>query len=325
MRALVYTGRKLRYDAGRPVPEPGENEALVRVLKAGICNTDVEITKGYLDFTGVLGHEFTGVVEESSHADLVGKRVVGEINLPCDDCPYCVAGLRNHCPNRTVLGIDGKDGVLADYVTLPNANLHVVPDEISDDEAVFIEPLASCFEITDRVPISRGDRVVVLGDGKIGLLAVQVIAIEGTNPVLVGLHPHKMKVAEDRGIRTLVFGVDDPGRADIVIDATGSRKGFEAAAEIVEPRGTIVLKSTVAGATKMNLAKLVINEITLVGSRCGPFATAIKHLSSHLVSVTPLISRRFPLDAGVEAFKAAQKPDAIKVFVETEDAVNSGS
>ena len=314
MRALFFDNN-LRYLTDYLVPEPGENEALIRVTCAGICNTDLEIVKGYMNFRGVPGHEFVGVVERCGNKALEGKRVVGEINLSCGNCPYCKSGLRNHCYNRSVLGILGKDGAFADYVTLPTGNLHLVPDSVPDEEAVFVEPLAAAFEILEQVGIGAEDRVCVLGDGKLGLLTAQVVSLTGCALVVGGRHKEKLSILERRGIETKLSSDITERVFDCVIDCTGSSLGIESAMKLVRPKGTIVLKTTVAKRDNIDMNVIVIDEITLVGSRCGPFEPAIHALETKTVDVLPLISRTFPLSEGVEAFNFASGKGILKVLL----------
>lgn len=314
MRALFFDN-DLRYRTDYPVPEPRENEALIRVTCAGICNTDLEIVKGYMNSKGVPGHEFVGVVERCWNQALEGKRVVGEINLSCRNCPLCKGGLRNHCPNRSVLGILGKDGAFADYVTLPIENLHLVPDSVPDEEAVFVEPLAAAFEILEQVKIGAGDRVCILGDGNLGLLAAQVVSLTGCALVVGGGHKEKLSILERRGIETILSSDITEREFDCVIDCTGSPSGVESAMKLVRPKGTIVLKTTVAKRDNIDMNVIVIDEITLVGSRCGPFEPAIQALKVKTVDVLPLISRTFPLSEGVEAFNFASGKGILKVLL----------
>lgn len=316
MKALVFDKTLGLRELPKPAPLPGE--ALVRVRLAGICATDLEIVKGYMGFKGVLGHEFTGVVEECEDKDLVGRRVTGEINLGCGSCRWCASGVRNHCPDRRVLGILGKDGVFAEYVTLPVENLHPVPDSVPDKEAVFVEPLAAAFRVTEQVDLGPGARACVLGDGRLGLLTAQAIALTGAEVVVSGRHTEKLSIVAERGIKTVV-GTEsiEPG-FDVVVDATGSPGGLDSALGLVRPTGTVVLKTTVSTPHKADMNRLVIDEITLVGSRCGPFGPAIKALSDEgAVEVGALIERTFPLDQGVEAFEYAGRKGVMKVLLQT--------
>ncbi len=286
------------------------NESLVRVLRAGICNTDLEIVKGYMGFRGVLGHEFVGIVEEGA---LRGARVVGEINAYDGTCPTCLRGDVTHCPNRTTLGIVNRDGAFAEYLTLPTRNLHRVPDSISDAQAVFVEPLAAACEITDRIHIRPTDRVCVLGDGKLGLLCAQVLHLTGCDLLTVGRHTNKLEILHRRGIATATDPNSIHGQFDVVVDCTGHASGFDLARRLTRPRGTLVLKSTFHGGQDMAFAPIVIDEISIVGSRCGPFVPALRLLEKKLVDVDSLISAEYPLTRGIEAFERAVAPGVIKV------------
>ncbi len=318
MRAIVFDGRlKLTGDRQKPVPARGE--ALIRVAMAGICNTDIEITRGYLGFRGTIGHEFTGIVEKQGGRSgrLVGKRVVGEINCGCGVCGLCLGGLEKHCPDRTTIGILGREGAFAEYMTLPVRNLHEIPDGLSDEEAVFTEPLAAAFEILEQVRIGPSDTVLILGDGKLGILCALVLKLTGARLTLAGKHPAKLGIARDQGV-PVILAKDLPpgGKFDVVVEATGSAEAFETAMKLTEPRGTIVLKSTVAHGAPINLAPLVIDEITVVGSRCGPFKPALKALARGLVNVRPLISAVFPAGEAKKAFAAARRRDTLKVLLD---------
>ena len=304
-----------------PVPEPGEKEALIRVSMAGICNTDIEITRGYLGFHGVMGHEFVGIVERASEhaADLINKRVVGEINCGCGACDYCRAGLQKHCPSRTTLGIRGRDGVFAEYTTLPASNLYVVPDSISDEEAIFTEPLAAAYEIQEQVEIKPTYTILVLGDGKLGLLCALALNLSGAQVTLAVKHDKKLNIAGSQHIQTVNIATDKPDKErkyDIVVEATGSVDGFEAALRCIKPRGTIVLKSTTASSRKINLAPLVLDEITLIGSRCGPFKTAIEVLTQKRINVKPLISGLYTMENAQKAFEEARKTENLKILID---------
>ena len=299
----------------RPDPVRKEGESLIRMLLAGICNTDIEIAKGYMGYTGIMGHEFVGIVEESDNPDLIGRRVVGEINLGCGDCDFCRSGMRTHCPTRSVLGIMDHPGAMAEFCVLPDSNLHVVPENLPDETAVFCEPLAAAFEILEQAPVEPGMKAAVLGDGKLGLLVAQVLNSAGANILLVGRSPEKLSLAESWSIDTSPADGPLNGGWDLVVDCTGSTEGLDRALTLVRPRGTIVIKTTVAERFSINLASLVINEITVVGSRCGPFEPALKALSDGSVRVDEMISGVFPLEQATEAFEAAMKPDALKVLI----------
>ena len=313
MLALEWDGSALRV-ADRPLPAAETETAVVRVHLAGVCNTDLALTKGYMNFRGVLGHEFVGTVAEGP-AEWRGRRVVGEINFACRGCDVCRSGLSRHCPTRRVMGILNADGAFAEYVALPVANLHAVPDGVADDAAVFAEPLAAAFEILEQVRVERGTTCVVLGDGKLGLLAAQVLAQAGAQVLAVGKHEDKLAILRRRGIGAMDLAGWDRARADLVVEATGSIAGFALAAAAVRPRGTLVLKSTVAETAPLNLAPLVIDEITVIGSRCGPFAPALQALASGSVDVASLIAARYALADGVEALRAAARPGALKVLM----------
>ena len=315
MKAVVFDGR-LRVDERRKPPFTG-GESLIQLLKAGVCNTDIEITRGYFEFQGVLGHEFVGFVKASRNPALVGKRVVGEINAACGQCPYCQKGWRRHCPDRTVLGILGRDGSFQEFFLLPEENLHVVPPSISDEAAVFIEPLAAACEILDQVRIRPEDSVAVLGDGKLGLLVSMVLSQTRCSLVLMGRHPAKMKLLKTFNVETLLEDSSEKRTRsfDFVVEASGSPQGWEQALRLVRPRGTIILKSTFHGKIPFNPAPLVVDEITVVGSRCGRFEVALELLSEKRVDPTPLLQYRFPLEDAVEAFETAQKPGVLKVIL----------
>jgi threonine dehydrogenase-like Zn-dependent dehydrogenase len=301
-------------DVAIPSPRPGE--ALVRVRAAGICNTDLEIIRGYMSFEGTLGHELVGVVEQCADPSWLGARVTSEINLACQRCDLCQRGLQRHCPTRTVLGILGKDGVFAEYVTLPLENLQRVPDGLSDRAACFIEPLAACFEILEQVAITPRDRVAVLGDGKLGTLTAMVLSNNGTPPVLVGKHTSKIARAQRMGIRSALAHELTPKTFDVVVEATGSPSGMELATALVRPRGTIVLKSTYHGALTLQAAPWVIDELTIVGSRCGPFPPALTELAAGRLQPEGLIDAVFSLQEAERALQHASEPGVLKVLLE---------
>lgn len=317
MRALCIDGQlEYRPDAPEPAPPPGE--ALIRTRLAGICNTDLEIVRGYMDFNGVLGHEFVGEVVRADDApELVGQRVVGEINAYCGECATCRRGDPTHCPRRTTLGIDRRDGTMADYFTLPLDLLYPVPASIPDEWAVFTEPLAAACEITEQVAIRPTDRVIVLGDGKLGLLVAQVLGLTGCDLLAVGRHPEKLAILERRGGRTQIADEAIPGGADVVVEATGSTGGFATARALVRPRGTLVLKSTFHGDVSLDLSMVVVDEVTVVGSRCGPFPAALRLLEQRLVDVEPLIHETLPLEDGLVAFGRASASGVLKVLLTT--------
>lgn len=316
MRAL-YFDRNLTFRADYPAPEPPPGEALIRTRLAGICNTDLEIMRGYMGFRGVLGHEFVGVVERAPDApEWAGRRVVGEINAFCGRCDTCRRGDPTHCPQRTTLGIDRRDGAMADYLTLPLHILYPVPPALPDAWAVFTEPLAAACEILEQVHLRPVDRVVVLGDGKLGLLVAQVLQLTGCELTVLGRHERKLAILDRRGIRTaLAADPPDLAGADVVVDCTGSPDGFRQARSLVRPRGTLVLKSTFHGDVEVNLSMLVVDEIKLVGSRCGPFKPALRLLEQKLIDVESLIDEQYPLDEGLRAFERAAAPGVLKVLL----------
>ncbi|HXK30646.1 MAG TPA: alcohol dehydrogenase catalytic domain-containing protein [Candidatus Binatia bacterium] len=323
MRALHWDGHELRCEVSYPAPSSilhlrsstaPQATALVRVHLAGICSTDLQIFKGYMGFRGVPGHEFVGSVSEGPEA-FRGKRVVGEINFGCGRCENCTRGLSRHCPNRSVMGILSADGAFAECVGVPAANLHLVPDKVSDEEAVFTEPLAAAFEILEQVQIDPGDQVLVLGDGKLGNLCAQVLRLTGANVTALGKHEDKLKLIKRAGVRTILLNDWKPRLFDAVVEATGSASGLELALGAVRPRGTLVLKSTIAGNHDVSLAAIVINEITIIGSRCGLFAPALEALEEKSVSVTPLIEKIYPLNDGIEAVKHAARQGARKILL----------
>ncbi len=314
MRAIVFDD-KLEFRTDYPVPERGENEALIRVTHAGICNTDLEIIKGYMKFRGILGHEFVGVIEQCDQKSAIGNRVVGEINLGCGVCSFCRNNSSSHCSHRSVLGIMDKDGVFADYITLPLANLHTVPEHISDEEAVFTEPLAAAFEIFEQVNIKSSDRVCVLGDGKLGLLVSQTLAASNCDLTVIGHYDEKLAILGKLGIKTELSSSYEEPEFDIVVECTGSRSGIDTALNIVRPKGQIILKTTVAKNNSFNLNHIVINELSLIGSRCGPFKPAIQAIKSGAIDLSSLISNIYPLDDGLKALKYASKKGMIKVIL----------
>ncbi len=311
MRALRWDGTRLTLARDQPDPVRRTGEAVVRVRLAGICRTDLEICRGYMGFRGTPGHEWVGQVVDADDAALVGRRVVGEINLACGRCDWCARGLGRHCPTRRVTGIVDADGAFADLLVVPASVLHPVPDTVTDADAVFVEPLAAAFEILEQLGDVAGRRAVVLGDGKLGLLVAQVLARAGADVRIAGRHADKLALAERLGVDA---GAPTPG-VDLVVDATGSAGGLAAALTLVRPRGTIVLKTTVGEEHRLDLAKAVIDEITVVGSRCGPFAPALAALAGGTVSVAPLVDRVFPLDDAVAAFARAATPGVLKVLI----------
>jgi threonine dehydrogenase-like Zn-dependent dehydrogenase len=319
MKAIRFDG-ELKYTAGYPAPVSQEGEALIKIKMAGICNTDLEIIKGYLGFKGIMGHEFVGIVEKVIGAgqDLIGKRVAGDINCACGACDYCMKGLKTHCPNRKTLGIVNKDGAFAEYITLPVDNLHIVPESVADEEAVFTEPLAAAFEISEQIHIRPTDRILVMGDGKLGILISLALNLTGADVTLAGKHDAKLAIAGAQGVKTMntIISPVSSGSYDIVVEATGTPEGFELALQLVKPRGMVVLKSTVARGKEINLAPVVIDEIQVIGSRCGPFEPALRALSRRLIDVKPLITKIYRPEQAEEAFEKAEEKGALKVLID---------
>lgn len=300
-------------------PEPLGDEALIRVSLAGICATDLELIRGYMNFRGVLGHEFVGEVAGPEAHPLLGRRVVGEINCGCGDCPWCAGGMERHCPGRSVLGILDRPGVFAEYTCLPNRNLHVLPDTVEDEAAVFCEPLAACFEVIEQFPEIVEREVLVIGDGRLGLFQTRVLHAEGSRVGLLGRHPEKMALLAPYEIPAW----SDPAQAvcsegekwPVVVEATGAAGGFSLAVSKTKPRGVLVLKSTVASEARLNLSSVVVDEITVLGSRCGPFAPAIRVIETGAVRTSSMIHGRFALRNAPEAFEKAREKGIIKVLL----------
>jgi threonine dehydrogenase-like Zn-dependent dehydrogenase len=313
MRALVLDDGGVRLETDRREPIPAAGEVLVQVIVAGICETDLQLIRGYHGFRGVLGHEFVGVALSGRFE---GRRVVGEINCACHACETCRAGRPGHCPHRTVIGIVNHDGAFADLVAVPERNLHAVPETVETEAAVFTEPVAAAFQIPDQIAITSHDRVIVVGDGRLGSLCAQVLWPLTDHLLVVGKHRDKLVRLERLGIEGCLL--DDRPRdraADIVVDCTGSQSGLPTALELVRPRGTVVLKTTIAGASTLALAPVVVDEVTIVGSRCGPFPRALDALARGLVDVRALIDDRFPLADGLRALQRAAEPGVLKVLV----------
>ncbi len=317
MKALWLENNQLRLREDVPLPaKPGE--ALVKVRLAGVCGTDLEMVKGYYPFTGIPGHEFVGEIVQSQQtldSGLVGKRVVGEINASCGACEQCRGGRPTHCENRTVLGILNRDGVFAEYVNLPLENLHLVPDSVSDEAAVFVEPLAAALEIQQQVQIKPTDRILLVGAGRLGQLIAQTLALSGADLRVVARHPLQQKLLTERGIKLVDEADVQSWRYDVVVEATGSTAGFELARKAIRPRGTFVLKSTYKGDITLNLSPVVVDEITIVGSRCGPFPPALRLLEKKEIDPTVLIAAEFGLADGLRAFDEAEKRGMLKVVV----------
>lgn len=313
MQALVYD-RNLKLKEVLP-PEPGVGEALVRVRLAGVCGTDLQVLKGYHQFRGIPGHEFVGEVVGPPLSPLLGQRVVGEINLACGACSRCRRGLPRHCRERRVLGLLGKDGAFAEYLTLPEVNLHPVPDAVPDEAAVFTEPLAAALAVSEAAPASLNQRVLVVGDGSLGLLIAFTLALRGLDTHLAGHHGDHLRLAEPYGVKTCLENDLPPGEFDLVVEASGSPGGLALALARVRPRGTVVLKSTFVGHFPLDPALLVVPEVRLVGSRCGPFAAALRLLERGGLDPRPLIHRVFPLAQGVAALEYARQKGVLKVLL----------
>ena len=316
MKAVWLENNQLSYRTDFPAPQPGPDEALVKVSLAGVCATDLELVKGYYPYRGIPGHEFVGsIVQAPGQPQRVGQRVVGEINLSCGKCPTCLAGRKSHCPQRTVMGIAGHHGAFAEYVCLPLVNLIRVPDAVSNDAAVFVEPLAAALEIREQIPISAADHVLVLGAGRLGQLVAQSLIPTGCNLKVAARYEKQQKLLAQKNVNIIVEQAISENAFDIVIEATGSPEGFFQAQKAVRPRGTIVLKSTYKGDVQLNLSSIVVDEITIVGSRCGPFIPALALLESRQVDPSGLIDARYPLDDALKAVDHAARPGALKVIL----------
>ncbi|MGO8881655.1 MAG: MDR/zinc-dependent alcohol dehydrogenase-like family protein [Desulfomonilaceae bacterium] len=315
MKALYFNGSSLELRE-TPIPEAGEDGSLIKVLMAGICRTDLEILKGYMNFVGVPGHEFVGEVVDSSDSSLIGKRVVGEINAGCGHCDFCRVGLNRHCENRKVLGIAGLNGAFAEYLTLPTSNLCPVPDSLSNESAVFVEPIAAATEILEQIHIFPDSRILIVGDGRLSFLIFLVLRLTGASITVISKHATKKRLFEVIGARVIL--VDDIAtertKFDFVVEASGSPSGWDLAAALVKPRGVMVLKSTYHGDLQFNAAMLVINEISVVGSRCGRFEPALRLVERGLVDPTVLISDSFSLDDYGAAFKRATDVNTFKTL-----------
>jgi len=315
MKALWLENNQLQLRTDVPIPSPPPGEALVRVVRAGICNTDLELLRGYYPYTGILGHEFVGIVEEGPR-ELQNKRVVGEINAVCGECRFCRNGYPTHCENRTVLGIVNRNGAFAEYLTLPIKNLHPVPDNLPSDVATFTEPVAAALEIQQQVKISQNDRVLVVGDGKLGQLVAQTLALTGCDLLVIGRHGDKLDRLSELGIETGFADAVVDRTFDLSVEGTGNPDGFAIARRALRPRGTLVLKSTYAGHLTFDASSLVVDEITLIGSRCGPFPEALELLSQNKVDVKYLIQDSYALENAIAAFDRAQERGVLKILLE---------
>ena len=315
MKALAFDG-KLRLCRDRPDPVPKRGWAVIRVHLAGICRTDLELARGYMGFQGVLGHEFVGRVEQCSDTAWVGRRVVGEANAACGRCAWCQRELGRHCPDRSVLGILNLDGCMAERCRLPEANLHAVPDDMPDDVAVFTEPLAAAHEMLEQVPVTESTRCVVMGDGKLGILCAWTLSQACDDVTLVGHHDRNLTIAQWNGVKVARTPAEVAPAADLVVEAAGAGQGLVQSIDLVRPRGTLVLKSTVESQGELNLAGAVVNEITIVGSRCGPFGRTLKAMRAFRFPVERLIEARYPLDEAEAAFARAAERGTLKVLLD---------
>jgi threonine dehydrogenase-like Zn-dependent dehydrogenase len=316
MRGIWLENKQLSFRDDIPKPDIQDGECLIRPSLVGICSTDLELVKGYYPYKGILGHEFVGeVVEAPGNPDIEGKRVVGEINLVCGKCAHCRGGRSSHCTNRTVLGIAGHDGVFADYFTLPVDNLHFVSELISDEKAVFTEPLAAALRIQEQIHIDPDNKVLVIGAGRLGQLVSQTLLLTGCDLTVVARYQNQQDLLENRGIRVIDEDQISQGSMDIVVDTTGNPKGFEASRSAVRSGGKIIMKSTYAGKLEFDASAVVVDEITLLGSRCGPFAPALNLLEEGKVDPTPMISEYVPLENGIEAFNRAGGKGILKILL----------
>lgn len=314
MQAVIVEGGEVRTVDDAPRPVPGPEDALLRVRLAGICATDLEILKGYAGFGGVLGHEFVGEVVSAPDSSWIGRRVVANINLGCGVCDVCRRDGEEHCPQRTALGIS-RDGVFADFACLPQRNLHAVPDNVADEAAVFTEPLAAALRIREQVQVRPGQRVAVLGPGRLGLLVAQVLAVAGTDSIVLGRRQRSLALPAALGLSTALASATETASFDMVVETTGSAAGLQEALRLVRPLGAVVVKSTYAGKAEVDLRPLVVNEIQLIGSRCGPFAPALRLLAAGQVQVEPLIAATYPLAEAAAALAHAARPDVRKVLL----------
>lgn len=318
MRAICLEQNTVHFQRNHPAPTVGEGEVLIDVIQAGICETDLQLVRGYMEFSGILGHEFVG---RATTGDFQGRRVVGEINCNCKKCIRCHSGFGNHCANRTVVGIFKHDGAFAEQVAIPQSSLHFIPDSITDDQAVLIEPLAAALEIGTQMDLSVIRKAIVLGDGRLAYLCALAISEKVKDLSVVGKHDLKLERFRKLGMEAIKLDELECEKAfDLVVDCTGSVTGLPLALELVEPRGTIVMKTTVVDQHQLSLAPIVIDEVKLLGSRCGPFDQAIAMLEAGRVNLTGLITNRFPLEAAQEAFQAAVDPAAFKVVFELNGA-----
>ena len=315
MKAIWLEDKQIELRENLPVPSPKSGEALVKVLKAGICNTDLELVKGYYPYRGIIGHEFVGVVEQGSQ-QLKNQRVVGEINASCGNCDYCLGGIKTHCPNRTVLGIVNRHGAFAQYLTLPIENLHIVPSNVKTEVATFTEPIAAALQIQQQISITPKTKVLVVGDGKLGLLVAQTLSLRGCDLQVIGRHQDKLDLLKELGINTNLEAIAIERKFDVAVECTGNSAGFELARFALKPRGTLILKSTYAGKLKLDASALVVDEITVLGSRCGPFDLALQLLAENRLNIEPMISGSYELSDGLSAFSHAQRRGTLKILLD---------
>ncbi len=317
MKGLWLENQQLEFRDRLPLPKVGLNEALVKVLRAGICNTDLELLRGYYPYQGILGHEFVGIVEQGPE-NLINRRVVGEINATCGHCRFCLNGRPTHCENRTVLGIVNRNGAFAEYLTLPVKNLHPVPDSVSTDAATFTEPIAAALEIQEQITVTPQTKVLVVGDGKLGQLVAQTLALTGCDLLVIGRHAEKLANLQAQHITTGFVEAVTERTFDIAVECTGNPEGFAIARRALRPRGILVLKSTYAANLSLDISSIVVDEITLIGSRCGPFDKALQLLADKKIKVENLIEAKYPLREGLAAFKQAQQRGVLKVLLDME-------
>jgi len=316
MKGLWLEDGALAFKDDLPYPEISGEEALIRVNLAGICATDLELLHGYYAYCGIPGHEFVGeVISAPANPALQGKRVVGEINIACGVCDYCMSGRRTHCVNRTVLGIRNRPGAFADYLSLPISNLYVVPEGLKDEIAVFCEPLAAALQIQEQIHVQPGDRVLLVGAGRLGILIAQTLALTGCDLIVLARYPQQQAILKSFKISVVDHNAIPDQSQDLVVEATGTAEGFTIANQAVRSGGTIVLKSTYKGNTTVNFSQLVVREIRLIGSRCGPFAPALRMLANGLVNPLPLIDSTMALEVGISAFERAAQSGVLKVMI----------
>jgi threonine dehydrogenase-like Zn-dependent dehydrogenase len=315
MQALTVRHGKLTYSRDSSFPDSSKDEAIIKILVAGICSTDLEIVKGYAEFEGILGHEFVGLVQEAPESSWQGKRVVGSINIGCQHCDVCLGEGPEHCLSRTVIGIHNRNGAFADFMSLPIDNLYEVPDSVSNEQAVFTEPMAATLRILEQAVISPSEQIAVIGPGKLGMLVAQVLALNGANLTVLGRRHSSLEMADAFGLRTSLVNEAKDNSFDLVVEATGNEAGLAQSLRLVRPQGILVLKSTFSGVSTIDLTKLVVAEIRVIGSRCGPFQPALHLLSRGSVRTQEMIEATYPLSEGVAAFNHASQPGVRKILL----------